>query len=299
MRIHGRNGQSPLMVAAQQENLDSEIIKCLISAGCNMGMKDFDGKTSFIHACENGNYEIAKIIYEKSGKGRNAIRFVLKGEDPLTLAVKSGNEQLVNWLASTEIIRSSRKKALLVSIEKGDYWIFKSVFDHCCLDADFNWYNILKMSCDNIKIDMLKLILPKCKEIGPLELESYASQATMPNVRNEFLLNAKKKRQELIWKDLKPAFLIREKAKSTKATPNSQLLLNHPLNLVCDDSFHLICSFLITKPVETSIRYFIEKKDGVKIWHFYDGGPSHRSWSDYDGGEDSSDDDDYDYYDDY
>jgi len=81
-------------------NGNTRIVKCLLNAnGVNVSLKDGDGNTALMRACEKGHFEIAheikKACYSEFGNGHHDLWTENNaGETALKIAIKSGNIEI-------------------------------------------------------------------------------------------------------------------------------------------------------------------------------------------------------------
>ncbi|MHC1760154.1 MAG: ankyrin repeat domain-containing protein [Negativicutes bacterium] len=89
------------------EPIDLNILKLLIGKGANINIADSMGNTPLITACELGKLESVKILL---ANGANPNQANLKAEKPMDLAMKSGNQALIDLLTPlTKLIPLTKK----------------------------------------------------------------------------------------------------------------------------------------------------------------------------------------------
>jgi ankyrin repeat protein len=105
-RIKGRQGQTPLLCAADSYSASPEVVSRLIELGENIEAKDKNDMTPLLMICSRGKeqddlfkkdqrYQIAKILLDA---GANVFVSNKRGETPLSYAVDSDNHLIVKLL---------------------------------------------------------------------------------------------------------------------------------------------------------------------------------------------------------
>eukprot|EP00931_Biecheleriopsis_adriatica_P115559 TRINITY_DN91342_c0_g1_i1.p1 TRINITY_DN91342_c0_g1~~TRINITY_DN91342_c0_g1_i1.p1 ORF type:complete len:482 (+),score=87.35 TRINITY_DN91342_c0_g1_i1:48-1493(+) len=85
-------GQTPLMLAAGADQEGSvAIVRCLLEAGSDLETRDENGWTALMHACRNGNEEIARTLLAQGASLRVASA---DGKTPVILAALGSKRKL-------------------------------------------------------------------------------------------------------------------------------------------------------------------------------------------------------------
>ena len=243
MSMRTKDGSTPLIHACKCKT-HLEIVQCLFHAGSQLLTKDNQKKTPFLAACESGNLEIAKFLYRNCNQ-KQRMRYVVDDckEDPLTKSVKSGKVQLLKWLLQTQQRNVNKMRAIYVAVELGNVEMFKMLFKTAIYGL--NCDDLMHHCVENPKVEIIKALCSKCQFLGAIDFKDLENRVKSNEVKEEFKKCYQQKRKEQTWKDVKPAFLIREKGKEPNANP---ILRGHPLVQLCGDTFNLVCSFIIEKP---------------------------------------------------
>ena len=80
------------------------MILILLEAGSDIHKRDFEGKTPFLTAVTAGNYETAKLLFEKGAKGYKKDKAYQK---TMTCAVMRG-EKMVQLLKKAYVSKSKK-----------------------------------------------------------------------------------------------------------------------------------------------------------------------------------------------
>ena len=96
LTIRNKGGRSPYLVAGYSGSV--ELVKFLISQGCDVRNKDSNGQTVLHNACQEGKLELAQYLVENYSD-MLTIRDNA-GRSPYVVAGYSGSVELVNYLTS-------------------------------------------------------------------------------------------------------------------------------------------------------------------------------------------------------
>ncbi|KAK2501936.1 hypothetical protein MC885_009378 [Smutsia gigantea] len=111
-------GQTPLMIAAEQGNL--EIVKELIKNGANCNLEDLGGWTALMWACYKGRTEVVELLLSH---GANPSVTGLYGTTPLVWAARKGHLECVTHLlamgADVDQEGANSMTALIVAVKGG------------------------------------------------------------------------------------------------------------------------------------------------------------------------------------
>ena len=98
LTIRDKWGQSPFLVSGYSGSV--ELVKYLISKGCDVMYKDNDGETILYKACDENKLELVKYLVEKCPE-----LLTMRDEDgqsPILVAGKSGSVELVKYLIAKQ-----------------------------------------------------------------------------------------------------------------------------------------------------------------------------------------------------
>ena len=171
-----QDGQSPLMVAAFQGNIDVVIL--LLKFGANINLKDEIGRSPLVYAISGSQ---PKSVSELLQRGANIILADANGNTPLHYAAKLDNHSIVSLLMSNgadgELSNTKGRTALMIAGRNEQQENVRAILVHLGTDADEYFYDhtLIKMISER----ELKTVKAIFHEIGANRNISYKGRTAL------------------------------------------------------------------------------------------------------------------------